>query len=53
MALHLIDKQDPADRPKRFVVVNRSLGRLVDMRAMVESLETDIEFEYIQNVDPG
>ena len=52
MALHLIDKQDPADRPKRFVVVNRSLGRLVDMRAMVESLETDIEFEFIQNVDP-
>jgi len=52
MALHLINKKDAGDRPKRFVVVNRSLGRLVEMQKMVESLQTDIEFEYIQNNDP-
>ena len=52
MALHLINKSDPADRPKRFVVVNRSQGRLDGMQAMVESLVTDIEFVYIQSADP-
>jgi shikimate 5-dehydrogenase len=52
MALHLINKVDPTDRPKRFVVVNRSQGRLGGMQAMVESLETDIEFVYIQSADP-
>jgi shikimate dehydrogenase len=52
-ALHLINKQDPADRPRRFVVVNRSQGRLDSMRKMVESLQTDIQFEYICNSDPA
>ena len=52
MALHLINKEDPTDRPERFVVVNRSQGRLDGMQAMVESLETDIEFVYIQSADP-
>lgn len=51
-ALHLISKKEPADRPRRFVVVNRSKGRLDDMQRMVESQETDIAFEYIQNADP-
>jgi shikimate 5-dehydrogenase len=52
MALHLINKEHTSDRPERFVVVNRSQGRLDDMRKMVENLKTDIEFEYIQNADP-
>ena len=52
MALHLINKTDPADRPKRFVVTNRSEGRLLGMKAMVESLETDIEFIYVHTSDP-
>lgn len=52
MALHLINKKEPADRPKRFVVANRSQGRLDGMQVMVESLETDIKFEYIQSADP-
>jgi len=52
MALHLINKTDLADRPERFVVVNRSQGRLEGMQAMVESLETDIEFVYIQSANP-
>lgn len=52
IALHLIGKEDPADRPARFIVTNRSQGRLDNLQAMVESLETDIEFEYIQSADP-
>ncbi len=52
MALHLINKIDPADRPKRFIVTNRSEGRLLGMKAMVESLETDIEFIYVDTADP-
>jgi len=50
--LHLINKPDAADRPRRFVVVNRSQGRLDSMKAMVEQLKTDIEVEYICNQDP-
>ncbi len=52
ISVHLINKKDLADRPEKMIVVNRSPGRLVELRAMVEFLETDIEFEYIQNVDP-
>lgn len=50
-ALHLINKPDPGDRPKRFVFVNRSQWRLDHAREMVASLETDIQFEYIPNED--
>jgi len=52
IALHLIDKPEPADRPRRFVVVNRSPGRLERLRAMVVRLSTDIQFECICNVEP-
>jgi shikimate 5-dehydrogenase len=50
--LHLINKKDKADRPRRFTFVNRSQGRLDHAREMVSSLSTDIEIEYIQNSDP-
>lgn len=52
ISLHLINKPDAGDRPKRFVVVNRSQGRLDHLRTMVESLSTDIDFEYLLNADP-
>ena len=52
ISLHLINKQNPDDRPEKIIVVNRSLGRLDSLQAMVESLDTDITFEYIQNADP-
>lgn len=51
-ALHLINKKQKADRPKRFVVVNRSKGRLTHMQEMVEKLKSDIHFEYVCNEDP-
>jgi shikimate dehydrogenase len=51
IALHLISKKDPGDRPKRFVVVNRSSGRQVRLRKMIERVSTDIAFEYICSQD--
>jgi shikimate 5-dehydrogenase len=53
IALHLINKENPGDRPSRFVVVNRSTPRLDGLRAMVEGLDTDIDFEFIHNQDPA
>ena len=50
--LHLINKKDKADRPARFIAVNRSQPRLDHMRHMVQQFDTDIEVEYIVNSDP-
>ncbi|MEZ4519523.1 MAG: shikimate dehydrogenase [Chloroflexota bacterium] len=50
--LYLINKPNKGDRPERFVVVNRSQGRLDHMKEMVDKLGTDIEIEYICNADP-
>ena len=52
IALHLINKHDAGDRPQRFVVVNRSQGRLDHLQQMVSTQATDITFEYIHNQDP-
>jgi shikimate 5-dehydrogenase len=52
IALHLINKKSSGDRPKRFVAVNRSPGRLERLRTMVDGSGTDIEFAYICNQDP-
>jgi shikimate dehydrogenase len=52
ICLHLMLKESRGDRPKRIVVVNRSQPRLDQLQAMVESLNTDIDFEYICNEDP-
>ena len=52
IALHLTQKEDRADRPRRVTVVNRSAGRLDSLGRMVAGLRTDIEFEYHCNVLP-
>jgi shikimate 5-dehydrogenase len=52
IALHLIEKENTADRPLRMVVVNRSPARLDKLRHMVETVGTDIAFEYVCNGDP-
>jgi shikimate dehydrogenase len=49
--LHLMDKPNSGDRPERFIVVNRSSGRLDHMRDMVSKRQTDIQVEYICNQD--
>ena len=50
--LHLVKKKDRGDRPRRFVLVNRSPGRLDSARSMVEKFHTDIQVDYICNADP-
>lgn len=50
--LHLANKGDFADRPKKFIFVNRSKERLDHAKEMIDSLITDIQVEYIQNSDP-
>lgn len=52
ISLHFINKVDKGDRPEKIIVTNRSLGRLEKLAAMVDKLETDIQFEYVQNADP-
>jgi shikimate dehydrogenase len=51
--LHLINKKDKGDRPRKFTFVNRSQGRLDHAKEMVGGLSTDIEIEYICNSDPA
>jgi len=51
--LYLINKKQPADRPEKFIAVNRSPGKLDHMREMVAKFETDIEVEYVHNSNPS
>ena len=50
--LYLMNKPDPADRPRRFIVVNRSPGRLDHLQEMVARIGTDIAVEAICSADP-
>lgn len=50
--LHLANKKDKADRPRQFIFVNRSQGRLDHAKEMIETLHTDIDVKYIQNSNP-
>ncbi len=52
ISLHFMNKEAKGDRPERIVVVNRSQPRLDKLQRMVESMTTDLEFEYILNNDP-
>lgn len=53
IALHLIQKERPGDRPERFIMINRSEPRLREVERMVNELGTDIDFEYVLNEDPA
>jgi shikimate 5-dehydrogenase len=53
IALHLLTRPCPVDRPARFVMVNRSRDRLDTVRDMVARVGGDIEFEYVCNEDPA
>ncbi len=50
--LHLINKENKADRPGRFIFINRSQSRLDNAKDMVKKIGTDIEVLYICNSDP-
>jgi len=51
--LHLSNKMEKGDRPDVFTFINRSQGRLDHAKEMVDSLNTDIRVNYIQNSDPA
>ena len=51
LALHIINKPDAADRPRRFTLVDLDSERLAHVQAMVANLPTDIEFRYLQHSD--
>jgi len=50
--LHLINKKNIGDKPKKIIVVNRSSPRLEHLKKVVNKVGTDIDMEYIQNEDP-
>lgn len=50
--LHLMMKTDPADRPRRLTMVNRSPGRLDSIRALLAARPTDIQVETVCNANP-
>lgn len=52
LLLHLINRPDAADRPRRFTAVSLTRDRLEHMRAMAAQFQTDIEVIGVQNADP-
>ncbi|MCC7209615.1 MAG: shikimate dehydrogenase [Anaerolineae bacterium] len=52
ISAYLSRQKDKADRPAKFITINRSLPRLENLKRINESLNTDIEYEYIHNQDP-
>jgi len=53
VVVHLATRKEAADRPARFIIVNRSPERLDGLRRVVERLGSDIEFDLICQVDPA
>jgi shikimate 5-dehydrogenase len=52
-SVYLANRADAADRPKKFIAVNRSEPRLISLREIHAKLNTDIQFEYVLNDDPA
>ena len=52
ISVYVAGLPDSADRPRKFIAVNRSQPRLDQLKAIHAQLDTDIEFEYILNEDP-
>lgn len=53
ISVYVAGRPDPADRPRKFIVVQRSLPRLEKMQEIHAKLDTDVEFEYVLNEDPA
>ncbi|MEB2288536.1 MAG: shikimate dehydrogenase [Anaerolineae bacterium] len=52
ISVYLAERPDAADRPARFIAVNRGESRLTELRRIHERLQSDIAFEYVVNEDP-
>lgn len=53
ISVYVASREHAADRPKKFIAVNRSPARLEMLREIHQQLDTDIEFEYVLNDDPA
>ncbi len=47
LTMYLMTEKEPAERPAKIVVTNRSLPRLESMRSIHEKINTGIDIEYI------
>jgi shikimate dehydrogenase len=52
LILHFSSVTEARNRPRRMVIVNRSPGRIEELRRMVATLGLDITFEYFCHQDP-
>lgn len=50
--LHLINKREKSNRPRRIIVVNRSQTRLDHIESILKIVKTDISFKLICNSNP-
>jgi len=53
ISVYVAGLPDPADRPEKFIVIQRSRPRLEKLQGIHAKLDTDIAFEYILNEDPA
>lgn len=53
ISVYVAGLPSPADRPQKFIAVNRGQPRLDNLRRIHAKLHTDIPFEYILNEDPA
>jgi shikimate 5-dehydrogenase len=52
ISVYVAGLPNPADRPQKFITVNRSQPRLTRLQEIHTKLDTDITFEYVLNQDP-
>src|SRR5258707_5093557 len=52
ISVYVAGLTERADRPEKFVVIDRSLDRLNEFAALVGRLNTDVNFECVLNEDP-
>ncbi|MEQ8672735.1 MAG: hypothetical protein RLP44_09920 [Aggregatilineales bacterium] len=50
--LYLMNRPNPADRPKTFIAVDITEERLTHLQAMVQAQKSDIEVQYFCNTHP-
>ena len=53
ISVYVAGLPSPADRPQKFITVNRSQPRLDKLKKIHAKLDTDMRFEYILNEDPA
>jgi shikimate 5-dehydrogenase len=51
ISVYLMTRPLSSERPKRMIITNRSPGRLEHLQTLHQTIESDVEFEYIQSAD--